>query len=212
MKPSYLLQLLWFYVGLLIVSAGFGLIIRAGLGAGPWDIFHLGLHQQTGLSLALAIQFTGMAIVGLNLLMRIKPTVGMLLNMLSVGPLLQFLLPYLPQPEALLARSLLMLLGILLSGLGTALYVSAGIGTGPRDGMMIGLTRRLGLPVAVIRNGMEIVAALIGWWMGGPLGLGTILVALGSGPAVQLGMYIVGRLSQLHPFSTFVQPVALKRA
>lgn len=204
-------RLVWFYVGLLVMVAGYAMVIKAGLGATPWDIFHIGVQGRTGGDLGLIIQLTGVAIILLNMALGIRPTIGMLLNVLSVGPLLEVWLTLLPVPEVQPGRWLMLLAGILLSGVGTALYVSADIGSGPRDGMMIGVTRKLNLPVGVVKNGLDVVVALAGWWLGGPLGLGTVMVALGLGPAVQLGVYLVARLANVAPFSGFIRPVSLKR-
>lgn len=207
----YVLQLLWFYLGLAVTVVGFALIIRPGLGAAPWDIFHLGLSQRTGVALMFIVQGTGAAVIALNLLLGIKPSVGMVLNMLCVGPILQWLLRTVPVPEALPLRWLMLLVGILIAGIGTALYVSADIGSGPRDGMMIGLTRKLGRPVGLIKNVIDIAVAAAGWWLGGPLGLGTVVVALGLGPAVQLGVWLTVRLESTAPFTGFVKPISLQK-
>lgn len=206
-----MLSLVWFYIGLLICVFGYAMVIKPGVGAAPWDIFHLGLSGVTGVQLQFVVQGTGVVIIALNLVMGIRPSVGMLLNMLSVGPMLQRALVVVPQPETMAGRWAMLLGGILVAGIGTALYVSADIGSGPRDGMMIGLTRRLGLPVALIKNVMDVTVAVIGWRLGGPLWAGTVLVALGLGPSMQLGMNLVARLSERAPFSGFVHPVALKR-
>lgn len=208
--PS-LRQVLWFYLGLLVVVCGYALVIRAGVGAAPWDIFHLGVERQTGVQLRFVVQLTGVAIILLNMALGIRPTVGMVLNMLSVGPFLQFLRPLIAQPSTPVGQWAMLLAGIFVAGLGTALYVSADMGSGPRDGMMIGLTRKLGVPVGVVKNGMDIVVALVGWRLGGPLGLGTVVVALTLGPSVQFGMAVVARLATYSPFSSFVRPVVLKR-
>lgn len=204
-------SVLWFYAGLGICVLGYALIIRPGVGAAPWDIFHLGVNGRTEISLMFIIQGTGAVIIGLNMLLRIKPSVGMVLNMLSVGPFLQWLLPRLPAPESLAGRWFMLAMGIFMAGLGTALYLSAGIGSGPRDGMMIGLTRKLGLPIGIIKNGIDVAVTAAGWWLGGPLGLGTIVVALGLGPSVQVGMALTARLAVYPPFSSFVRPVMLKK-
>lgn len=209
---QFLLRLLWFYVGLAVVTTGFGMVIRPGVGAAPWDIFHLGVNRQTGLPLGVVMQLTGLVIILLNWSLKIKPGLGMVLNMLSVGPMVQVVLAVLPTPETLWGRWLMLAVGIFLAGFGTAFYVSADLGSGPRDGMMIGLTRKLGLPVAVIKNGMDITVALVGWLLGGPLGFGSILVALSLGPSVQLGMHLMERVARFHPFFRFVRPVALKRS
>jgi len=208
---QYLVRILWFYVGLAVCSLGIALVIKPAVGAAPWDIFHLGVSARIGVAFSLVVQLTGVAIILLDLALGIKPGPGMFLNMLSVGPMVSLMLTLLPTPQALVSRWLMLALGILLSGIGTALYVSADLGPGPRDGFMIGLTRKTGLPVAVIKNAMDLVVALSGWLLGGPLGAGTLVVALGLGPAVQFGMYLVRRLAAYKPFTSFVRPVALKR-
>lgn len=205
-------SILWFYVGLAITVLGYALVVKPGLGASPWDIFHLGAAARTGWAIAVVINLTGLLIVLFNWLMGIPPTLGMLLNMLSVGPFMQIWLSVLPTPTGLPARWVTVILGILISGLGTGLYVSAGIGSGPRDGMMIGLAKRLGKPVGMIKNGIDITVALAGWLLGGPIGLATVAVALGLGPAMQMGISAVNRLAGLAAFSTFIKPVPVRRA
>ena len=206
------LRLLWFYLGILILSAGFALVIKPGLGAAPWDILHIGLSGRTAISLSLIIQLTGLAIILLNWALSIRPSIGMVLNFLSIGPILTSILNLLPIPQTLPGRWLMLIAGILICGFGTALYISADMGPGPRDGLMVGLTRRFGLPVSVIKNTMDLSIALVGWWLGGPLGAGTIVVALGLGPSVQWGMSLVARMARWQPLATFVRPVSLKRS
>lgn len=210
-RKQLLPRLLWFYLGISLGALGTALIITPGLGAAPWDIFHLGIVKQTSVSLGLVIQLAGAAIILLDMVLGIRPTVGMILNMLSFGPILQFFLDQLLLPESLLGRWLMVAAGILVGGLGTALYVSAGLGSGPRDGLMIGLTRRLGLPIGLVRNGIDLTVALNGWWLGGPLGVGTVVVALAFGPCVQFGMKAMATLAGHSPFQRFVTPVNLKR-
>lgn len=205
------LRLLWYYLGLVVVSSGYALVIKPGLGAAPWDIFHLGVNGRVGIPLALTVQLTGLIIILLDWSLAIRPSVGMILNMLSVGPILSSILSLLPLPTTPAGKWLMLLFGILVVGIGTALYISADMGPGPRDGLMVGLTRRLGLPVAVIKNGIDLTVALAGWWLGGPLGLGTVVVALTIGPSIQFGMSLVVRLATYKPFSGFVRPVSLKR-
>jgi len=206
------LRLLWYYLGLCIMTFGYALVILPGIGAGPWDIFHFGAAGQTGLALSLVIQLIGACLIVLNYTLGIRPTLGMVLNMLSVGPILQQLMPLIPVPASLPGRWGMMAAGVLVAGLGTAMYVSADLGSGPRDGLMIGLTRKLGIPIGFVKNGIDVAVAAVGWWMGGPLGLGTVAVALCMGPSVQLGMTAVRRLATYAPFDGFVRPVSLKRS
>lgn len=206
-----LVKLLWFYLGLTVMSFGYVLIIAPGLGAAPWDIFHLGVAGRTGIGLGIVSQAVGLAIILINLTLGIRPTVGMVLNMVSLGPVMQWMLAWVPQPETLPARALMLAAGIFLAGAGIPLYVSAGIGSGPRDGLMLGLTRKLGVSVKIVRNAIDVTVALLGWWLGGPLGLGTAVVALGMGPAVSFGMGLVDRLAKLEPFDGFLVPLGVKR-
>ncbi|HYF81187.1 MAG TPA: membrane protein [Symbiobacteriaceae bacterium] len=205
------LRILWYYLGLIIMTAGYAMVIRPGLGAAPWDIFHLGLSGQTEVPLSLVIQLTGLVIVLLNWSLKIKPSLGMVLNMLSVGPILTSMLGLLQVPQNLAGRWIMLVAGILVCGFGTALYISADMGPGPRDGLMVGLTRRFGLPVSIIKNGIDVTVSLLGWQMGGPLGLGTVVVALSLGPSMQLGIYLVARLARFDLLAGFVRPVSLKR-
>jgi len=122
------------------------------------------------------------------------------------------MLTYLPGPQTPLGIWLTLAAGTLVAGIGTALYASADLGTGPRDSLMIGLTRRLRLPVAVVKNGLDLTVALVGWRLGGPLGVGTLAVALTMGPSVQFGFALVARLARVGPFGAFVRPVALRSA
>lgn len=206
-----LVKLLWFYLGLFVMGFGYVLIIAPGLGAAPWDIFHLGVAGRTGIGLGIVSELVGLAIILINLTLGIRPTVGMVLNMVSLGPIMQWMLTWVPQPETLPARALMLAAGIFLAGAGIPLYVSAGIGSGPRDGLMLGLTRKLGVSVKIVRNAIDVTVALLGWWLGGPLGLGTAVVALGMGPAVSFGMGLVDRLAKLEPFVGFLVPLGVKR-
>jgi uncharacterized membrane protein YczE len=204
-------QILWYYAGIIIMSFGYALIIKPTVGAGPWDIFHLGVVRQTGIPLGFVVQLVGLAIVLLNLKLRIQPTLGMILNMLTVGPIMSMLLTVIPMPTLLITRWSMLLVGIFLAGFGTAWYVSAGLGSGPRDGLMIGLTHRINLPISMIKNGIDVTAALIGWSMGGPLGLGTVVVAIAMGPSVQVGLHLMAKLRTITWLEPVVQPIVLKQ-
>jgi len=212
MRFRFALRLLWYYAGLVVTCLGYALVIRPGLGAGPWDILHLGLSGRTGLPLGLVIQSLGAVIIALDWALGMRPNLGMVLNMLSFGPILQYLLARVPAPETTAGLWLMLAAGILVSGVGTAFYASADLGAGPRDSLMIGLTRKVRLPVAVVKNGLDLAVSLIGWRLGGPLGAGTVAVGLGVGPAVQLGFYLAGRLARLGPLDGIVRPVALRSA
>lgn len=212
MPHRFVPRLVWYYVGIVITCLGYALVITPGLGAGPWDILHLGISGRTGVPLGLVVQVMGAFIILLDVLLGMRPNLGMVLNMLSFGPILQFLLERMPVPQSTAGLWAMLAAGVLVSGVGTAFYASADLGAGPRDSLMIGLTRRLGLPVAVVKNGLDLVVSLVGWWLGGPLGAGTVAVVLGVGPAVQLGFFLAAQLARLGPLHGIVRPVPLRQA
>jgi len=208
----YALKLLWFFVGLALCAVGYGLVIKAGLGASPWDILQLGISGRLHVGVGRVIQVLGLAIILLNITLGIRPTVGMVLNMLTIGPMLQFVIEHLSSPSTLPQRAAVLVLGILISGFGTAWYVSADIGSGPRDGMMIGLTRILGRQLGLVKNGIDVLVSSLGYFLGGPLGIGSLVVVATLGWSMQLGMAIIEKLATYQPFAGFIRPVQLKRA
>jgi uncharacterized membrane protein YczE len=208
--PRFLLRLCWIYLGFAVMSAGIAATIAAHVGAGPWDVFHVAISLHLPVSVGQAMIGVGLLVVVVGWFLGVKPALGTLLNMLSVGVLVDFFLALLPEVEGPLAWVLLVA-GVCLNGLGTGLYVSAGLGAGPRDGLMVGLTRRLGWPVGAMRASIEGSVALAGWLLGGPLGLGTVALALLLGPATQVGFAVANRIARAPGLRTFVEPVALGR-
>ena len=169
-------------------------MIRSEIGLGPWDAFHVGMHLVTGISIGLATVVTGIAIVILTLTIGVRPGIGTVANMIVIGVSIDLLLPVIPTATAMLIGLLYYLPAILLCGFATGLYISAAMGHGPRDGLMIGLTKRTSVSVAVIRTGIEMSVLLAGWLMGGKIGLGTILFAVLIGPSAQWGLKLFGML------------------
>lgn len=208
---NFLARILLFYVGIVPISFGIALCIAANLGAAPWDIFHVGVANRLNMPLGIVIPAVGFLIILLNLTMGIKPNLGTFLNMASVGPLVQFHLGNLGAPSTPLIAWAMLATGTLLCGLGTAAYTSASLGAGPRDGMMLGLTRTLGKPIAWVKNGIDLTVCLLGWLLGGPVGFGTIFVALILGYAVQLGMFLMRRLVLVPGLSTVIKPPELRK-
>lgn len=185
------LRVAQFFGGLFIYAVAASLTIRSGLGVGPWDAFHVGLHLVSGLSVGEASGVTSLTIVALGLLVGVRPRIGTVGNALCGVVFIDPVLAATPVPEGpwRLAWGLLYLLaGIALTGLATGLYLGAAFGAGPRDGLMVGLAVRTGWPVRRVRTAIELAALAGGWLMGGPLGVGTVLYALGIGPAVQWGV------------------------
>jgi uncharacterized membrane protein YczE len=181
-------QLLQLNLGLLIVGLGIAVMLDAGIGLGPWTVFHEGLSLVTGLSFGRVMQGVGLIVILVSwLLTGTRPGLGTALNMLLVGPWVDLFrpLPLLhPAPGYVIGVGTF-LVGLVLQGMGTGLYISARLGAGPRDGLVLGLARVLSTSVRVTRTGLEILVLISGWLMGGAVGLGTVLFALGIGPLMQ---------------------------
>lgn len=175
---------------------GFGiavpLMLRSNLGLGPWDAFHVGLHNLTGMTVGTAIIVVGAAIVAGSVWLGIRPGPGTLANMVLVGIFIDLVLPHVPAANGWLAGLAYYGIGIALVGLSTGMYMGAGLGNGPRDGLMIGISRLKGWPVRRVRTFMELTVLAAGFAMGGAIGVGTVLFALLVGPATQTGLELFG--------------------
>ncbi len=181
------------FSGFLFWGLGLALFVRANLGLGPWDAFHQGLGRQLGISIGTASVLTGLALLVLWIPLRQRPGFGTLFNVLCIGPAMDLGLYLLPPVEDLVLRWAMLLAGLLLIGIGSALYLPPGLGAGPRDGLMLGLNRRFGWSLRASRTGIEASALGIGFLMGGTVGLGTIVFALGIGPVVQASLNLSRR-------------------
>jgi uncharacterized membrane protein YczE len=170
--------------GLALFGVGIALIIDADLGAAPWDVFHTGVSDLTGIGVGTVIILTGAALLLLWIPLRETPGLGTVLNAVEIGLVVDLVLPLVPEPDGLAARLSMMLVGVVVIGLGSAAYIGAGLGPGPRDGLMTGIAKR-GISIRVARTGIEVTVLLVGVALGGAIGLGTAVFALGIGPLVQ---------------------------
>jgi uncharacterized membrane protein YczE len=173
--------------GLFLCALAIALMIRADLGLGPWDVLHQGLSVSTGITIGLATILVGFIVLLLWFPLRERPGLGTLVNVISIGLMLDVILMVMAAPEALWARWLLLLAGPPVFGVGVGMYIGAGVGSGPRDGVMTGLARH-GVPVGVARTALELATLLIGWSLGGTVGVGTVYFALAVGPVMQVVM------------------------
>lgn len=170
-------------LGLLICGLGLSLMIAGDLGLGPWDVLHQGLSQRTGVPIGMVTILVGGLVMLLWLPLRERPGLGTVLNVLVIGVVIDVTLLWLRTPDSLALRAVMMASGPVLFGIGSGFYIGAGLGPGPRDGVMTGLARR-GLPIAGVRTGLEISVLLLGWLLGGGVGVGTLVFAFGVGPVV----------------------------
>lgn len=171
--------------GLALFGAGIALLIDSDLGAAPWDVFHTGISEITGIPVGSVIIITGVALLALWIPLRETPGLGTVLNAVEIGLVAGLLLDWLPDTEHLALRSGMMLGGVVLIAVGSGFYIGAGLGPGPRDGLMTGLARR-GPSLRAARTGIEISVLVIGVLLGGSVGIGTAVFAFGIGPLVQI--------------------------
>lgn len=162
------------------------LFVHANLGADPWDVFHLGVAKQLGISFGTVIILTGAAVLLLWIPIRQMPGLGTVSNAIVLGLAADATLAVLPPLESMVARSALLVGAIVLNAIATGMYIGAGFGPGPRDGLMTGLHARTGWSLRGIRTAIELSVLLIGWLLGGKFGVGTVIYALSIGPLIQL--------------------------
>ncbi len=162
------------------------LFVHANLGADPWDVFHLGVAKQLGISFGTVIILTGAAVLLLWIPIRQMPGLGTVSNVIVLGLAADATLAVLPPLESMVARSALLVGAIVLNAIATGMYIGAGFGPGPRDGLMTGLHARTGWSLRGIRTAIELSVLLIGWLLGGKFGVGTVIYALSIGPLIQL--------------------------
>jgi uncharacterized membrane protein YczE len=186
-RPRLACRLARLYGGLTLFGVSLALMVRADLGLGPWDVFHQGIADRIGLSIGLVVNLTAVAVLLLWIPLRQRPGLGTISNVVLVGLVTDATLALLPAPDGLAVRGALLVAGILANAVATALYIGAGLGPGPRDGLMTGLAAR-GHSIRLVRTAIEVTVLLVGWLLGGSVGLGTVLYAFTIGPLVGLLM------------------------
>lgn len=182
-------------VGLWLFGTGEAFLLAADLGATPWTVLSQGLSLRTGLPVGATTFLVSVVVLLLWLPLRQRPGLGTLANIVLIALALQVVYDAVPTPTGTAARVVLMLLGIAAIGLGSGFYLTAGHGPGPRDGWMTGLHRRTGRPVGQIRLAIEVVVLVVGWLLGGTVGIGTALFALLIGQSVAMGLALVTHLA-----------------
>lgn len=175
-------------IGLVLYGAGCALTIEAGLGVDPWTVFAQGLSIHTGIGIGWVTNLLGFLVLLLWIPLRQRPGVGTIANILLVGTSLQATLAIIPPIEGLLAQVAVLLAGIVLVAIASGLYIGARFGPGPRDGLMTGMHARLGWPIWLCRALVEVSVLVVGWILGGTVGVGTVLFAVLIGPLVHLAL------------------------
>lgn len=177
------------FSGFLLWGLGLALFVRANLGMGPWDAFHQGLGFQLGITIGTASIIASVMVLLFWIPLRQRPGIGTICNALTIGPFTDFFLWLLPQDiESLWLRGAMLPAAMACVGVGSALYLPAGLGAGPRDGLMMGLHDKLGWSIRASRTAVEACALGFGFLMGGTVGIGTLVFAFGIGPLVQASL------------------------
>jgi uncharacterized membrane protein YczE len=183
------LRLVQLYIGLVLYGVSSSLLVLAGLGLDPWDVFHQGLSRTFGLAIGTWAIIIGVVVLLLWIPLRQRPGIGTVSNVVLVGLTMNVVLGHVHAPHAMAARVVCLVCGVFLNGVATGAYIGAGLGPGPRDGLMTGLAAR-GHSIRIVRTGLEVTVLVIGWLLGGTVGVGTVLFAVSIGPLAQLFMRI----------------------
>ena len=179
-------------LGLYLVGLGLAMMIHTGLGVPPWDVLSQGVQVQTGWSFGFSAIVISAIVLLLWIPIKQQPGIGTVINAIMIGPFADLNEPLMPELDGWLANLLWMVLGLFAVALGAGLYISANLGAGPRDGLMVGLTRVSGWPFWIIRTIGESLVLLTGWLLGGTVGIGTALFAVAIGYLMQISMKMFG--------------------
>jgi uncharacterized membrane protein YczE len=188
-------RLVILYVGLVLFGVSMAMLVEARLGLIPWDVLHQGIARHTGWSLGATVILVGAVVLLLWIPLRERPGFGTLSNVVVIGLALDQTVRLLPTPSGLTGRIALVSVGIALNAFATLLYLKARMGAGPRDGLLTGLLRLTRVPAGVLKVAIEVCVVVVGWVLGGTVGIGTIAFALSVGPMIQLLSALVPALA-----------------
>jgi uncharacterized membrane protein YczE len=197
--PPRLRRLAQLYSGLVLYGVSASMLLLAGLGVDPWDVLHQGLSRRLGLGVGTWVVIVGVLVLLLWIPLRQRPGVGTISNAIVVGLVVDAMLALVSPVHGLALRLAVMSGGVLLNGIATGAYIGAGLGPGPRDGLMTGLAAR-GHSIRVVRTSIEVTVLVTGWLLGGTVGLGTVVYALSIGPLAHVTIPMLAiRVSAVEP-------------
>ena len=189
-KPP-LLSVLFLFIGLSIFGFGHAILFGSNFGVSPWMVLAQGLAIQFEIGIGLSIIVVSFGVLFFWIPLKEKPGIGTFINFFVVAAVIEMTLPYIPYQTDIFLKLLQVFLGILVIGIGGSIYLIAKLGPGPRDGLMTGLSRKTGIPMAYVRNVLEISVVIIGWSLGGTAGVGTLIFAIMIGPVIVAYMYLM---------------------
>ena len=180
--------------GLILFGLGEGLLIVSLSGASPWSVLAQGISLNVNYSIGVITFIISVIVLIIWIPLKQKPGMGTILNALIIAGMIDLCINFVPSPESYISQIILAIVAVLTVGIGGGIYLVANLGPGPRDGLMIGLQKVSNLPIATVRAFIEISVVSFGWYLGGTVGIGTLLFAFGIGPAVALGLYLVDKI------------------
>ena len=192
-KPKFT-TLFFCCFGLMLFGLGEGLLIVSFTGASPWSVLAQGISLNVNLSVGIITFLISVFVLILWIPLGQKPGMATLLNALIIALMIDFCIKYVPTPSNYYNQLILAIVSVITVGIGGGIYLVSNLGAGPRDGLMIGLQKKTNLPIAAVRATLEITVVSVGWYLGGVVGIGTLLFAFGIGPCVALGLYLVDKL------------------
>jgi uncharacterized membrane protein YczE len=192
-KPK-ISTLFFLCLGLTLFGLGEGLLIVSASGASPWSVLAQGTSLNINFSVGTITLFLSIGVLLFWIPLNQKLGIGTILNAIIIALMIDICIRFVPTPENNISQLILAVISVLTVGLGGGIYLIANLGAGPRDGLMIGLQNKTNLPIAAVRAFLEITVVSIGWYLGGTVGVGTLLFAFGIGPAVALGLFVVGKI------------------
>ena len=178
-----------------LFGIGEGLLLVSYTGASPWSVLAQGISNYVNLSIGTITFFISIFVIILWIFLNQKPGIGTFLNVIIIAVMIDVCLNYVSTPESFELKIFLAIFAVIITGIGSGIYLIANLGPGPRDGLMTGLQKKTNFPIASVRAFLEISVVSIGWYLGGTVGVGTLLFAFGIGPCVALGLYIVYKFS-----------------
>ena len=179
--------------GLMLFGLGEGLLIVSFTGASPWSVLAQGISLNVNLTIGTITLLISIAVLIFWIPLGQKPGMGTIFNALIIALMIDLCIKFVPTPTNYINQLILAVISVITVGIGGGIYLVSNLGAGPRDGLMIGLQKVTNFPIAAVRATLEISVVSIGWYLGGTVGVGTLLFAFGIGPAVALGLYLVGK-------------------
>ena len=193
LKPKFSTSF-FLILGLTIFGFGEGLLILSTTGNSPWSVLAEGISNISNLSIGASTFLISVTVLFFWIFLKQKPGLGTIFNIIIISEMIDVTLYFFDAPSSMLFKYVLAIFSVILVGLGSGIYLVANLGPGPRDGLMTGLTKITNLPIALVRACLEISVVIVGWYLGGTVGVGTLIFAFGIGPCVALGLFLVNKL------------------